>query len=68
MDELKEKFLNLTFEEFKQICILSGTDYNYNNYSKNINLILLKKISKPLLNNTYPKIKIEKFLNTLINK
>ena len=37
------------------------------NYSKNINLILLKKISKPLLNNTYPKIKIEKFLNTLIN-
>ena len=30
--------LKLTFEEFKQICILSGTDYNYNNYSKNINL------------------------------
>ena len=38
------------------------------NYSKNINLILLKKISKPLLNNTYSKTKIEKFLNTLINE
>ena len=38
------------------------------NYSKNINLILLKKISKPLLNNAYPKVKIEKFLNTLIDK
>ena len=31
-------------------------------------VILLKKISKPLLNNTYPKNKIEKFLNTLIDK
>ena len=38
------------------------------NYSKNINIILLKRVSKPLLNNTYPKIKIEKFLNTLIDK
>ncbi len=38
------------------------------NYSKNINIILLKRVSKPLLNNAYPKIKIEKFLNTLINK
>lgn len=24
------KDLNFTFEEFKEICILSGTDYNYN--------------------------------------
>jgi len=29
--------LDLSFEEFKQICILSGTDYNYNS-TKNINL------------------------------
>ena len=29
--------LNLTFNEFKEICILSGTDYNYNS-SKDLNL------------------------------
>jgi flap endonuclease-1 len=29
--------LNLTFNEFKQICVVSGTDYNYNS-SKNLNL------------------------------
>lgn len=33
--------LNLTFEEFKNICILSGTDYNYNN-RKNLDLNLYK--------------------------
>jgi flap endonuclease-1 len=27
--------LNLTFKEFKEICILSGTDYNYNANNKN---------------------------------
>ena len=37
------------------------------NYSKNINLILLKKIAKPVLNNTYSKMKVEKFLGSLIN-
>ena len=31
------------------------------NHSKNINLILLKKIAKPVLNNTYSKMKVEKF-------
>lgn len=29
--------LNLTFKEFKEICVLSGTDYNYNS-NKNLNL------------------------------
>ena len=33
--------LNLTFEEFKNICILSGTDYNYNN-TKNLDINLYK--------------------------
>ncbi len=38
------------------------------NDSKDINLILLRKIAKPLLNNKYPKIKVKKFLSSLINK
>ena len=33
--------LDLTFEEFKNICVLSGTDYNYNN-TKNLDLNLYK--------------------------
>ena len=37
------------------------------NHSKNINLILLKKIAKPVLNNTYSQMKVEKFLGSLIN-
>ncbi len=37
------------------------------NNSKDINLILLKKISKPVLNNTYSQLKIKKFINSLIN-
>ena len=37
------------------------------NHSKNINLILLRKIAKPVLNNTYSQMKVEKFLGSLIN-
>lgn len=48
--------LDLSFEEFKQICILSGTDYNYNyNSTKNINLYNIldyfKKYKEYLKNN-----------------
>lgn len=32
--------LNLTFNEFKEICVVSGTDYNYNS-SKNLNLYMI---------------------------
>jgi len=28
------KDLNITFQEFKEICVLSGTDYNYNIYNR----------------------------------
>lgn len=38
------KSLNLTHEEFKEICILSGTDYNSNNIEFNINFIMKKYI------------------------
>ena len=38
------------------------------NNSKNINLILLKRIAKPVLNKTYSKIKVKKFLSSLIDK
>lgn len=38
------KRLNLTHEEFKEICILSGTDYNSNNIEFNINFIMKKYI------------------------
>ena len=37
------------------------------NNSKDINLILLKKIAKPVLNNTYSQFKIKKFVSSLIN-
>ena len=38
------------------------------NKNKNINLILLKKISKPVLKNTYSQIKVKNFISSLINK
>ncbi len=66
--ELKYNNLKKYFNKKKVKRILNFMTKDKKNYSENINLILLKKISKPLLNNTYPKIKIEKFLNTLINK
>ena len=37
------------------------------NNSKDINLILLQKIAKPVLNNTYSQFKIKKFISSLIN-
>ena len=66
--ELKYDNLKKYFNKKSVKTIVNFMARDKKNYSKNINLILLKKISKPLLNNTYPKIKIEKFLNTLINK
>lgn len=44
--DLKEilNCLNLTYDEFKDICILSGTDYNSNNIEFNINFIMTKYI------------------------
>ena len=38
------------------------------NNSEDINLILLKKIAKPVLNCRYSKNKIKKFLSSLIDK
>tara|TARA_B100000886_G_scaffold264259_1_gene188774 strand:- start:1822 stop:2916 length:1095 start_codon:yes stop_codon:yes gene_type:complete len=38
------------------------------NNSEDINLILLKRIAKPVLNNRYSQIKIKKFLSSLIDK
>ena len=66
--ELKYDNLKKYFNKKSVKTIVNFMARDKKNYSKNINLILLKKVSKPLLNNTYPKIKIEKFLNTLINK
>ena len=37
------------------------------NNSKDINLILLKKIAKPVLNNRYSQIRLKKFLSSLID-
>ncbi len=37
------------------------------NYGKSINLVLLRKIAKPVLNNTYSQIKVKKFLSSLID-
>ena len=66
--ELKYDNLKKYFNKKSVKTIANFMAKDKKNYSKNINLILLKRVSKPLLNNTYPKIKIEKFLNTLINK
>ena len=66
--ELKYDNLKKYFNKKSIKTIVNFMARDKKNYSKNINLILLKKVSKPLLNNTYPKIKIEKFLNTLIYK
>ncbi len=66
--ELKYHNLKKYFNKKSIKTIVNFMARDKKNYSKNINLILLKRVSKPLLNNTYPKIKIEKFLNTLINK
>ena len=68
IEELKYNNLKKYFNKKSVKKISNFMTKDKKNYSKNINLILLKKISKPILNNTYPKIKIEKFLNTLINK
>ncbi len=38
------------------------------NNSKEINLILLRKIAKPVLNNTYSQTRVKKFLSSLIDK
>ena len=37
------------------------------NYGKSINLVLLRKIAKPVLNNTYSQMKVKKFLSSLID-
>ena len=66
--ELKYDNLKKYFNKKSVKTIVNFMARDKKNYSKNINLILLKRVSKPLLNNTYPKIKIEKFLNTLIYK
>ncbi len=68
IEELKYNNLKKYFNKKSVKKISNFMTKDKKNYSKNINLILLKKISKPLLNNAYPKVKIENFLNTLIDK
>ena len=68
IEELKYNNLKKYFNKKSVKKISNFMTKDKKNYSKNINLILLKKISKPLLNNAYPRVRIEKFLNTLINR
>ena len=65
--ELKYNNLKNYFNKNNINKILSFMIKDKKNHSKNINLILLKKIAKPVLNNTYSKMKVEKFLGSLIN-
>ena len=67
LGELKYNNLKLFFKKnIKRILDFMIKDKKNN--SKNINLILLKRIAKPVLNKTYSKIKVKKFLSSLIDK
>ena len=68
LGELKYNNLKLFFKKKNIKKILDFMIKDKKNDSKNINLILLKRIAKPVLNNTYSKIKLKKFLSSLIDK
>ena len=62
-DNFKTYFKKSTINKISEFMIKDKKNNN-----ENINLILLKKIANPILNNRYSKIKIKKFLSTLIYK
>ena len=68
LGELKYNNLKLFFKKKNIKRILNFMIKDKKNNSKNINLILLKKIARPVLNKTYSKIKVKKFLSSLIDK
>ena len=66
--ELKYDNLNKYFKRKNLNTILEYMMKDKKNKDKNINLILLKKISKPVLKNTYSQIKVKNFIGSLINE
>ena len=66
--ELKYNNLRNYFNKNSINKILNFMIKDKKNHSKNINLILLRKIAKPVLNNTYSQMRVKKFLGSLINK
>ena len=66
--ELKYDNFNKYFKKKNSKTITDFMMKDKKNKDKNINLILLKKISKPVLNNTYSQIKVKNFISSLINK
>ena len=67
LGELKYNNLNFYFKKNSVNKIVNFMMKDKKNNSKYINLILLKRIAKPVLNNRYPQIKVKKFLSSLIN-
>ena len=67
ISELKYNNLKFYFKKKNVDKILKFMKRDKKNNSKDINLILLKKIAKPVLNNTYSQFKIKKFISSLIN-
>ena len=68
LTELKYNNLKFYFKKSHVNKILHFMIKDKKNDSKDINLVLLKKIAKPVLNNRYSRIKIKKFLSLLIDK
>jgi len=66
--ELKYGNLKSYFKKNNITKILDFMIKDKKNINKNINLILLKRIAKPVLNNMYSHIKVENFLSSLIDK
>ncbi len=67
ISELKYNNLKFYFKKRNVDTILKFMKRDKKNNSKDINLILLQKIAKPVLNNTYSQFKIKKFISSLIN-
>ena len=67
ISELKYNNLKFYFKKRNVDTILKFMKRDKKNNSKDINLILLKKIAKPVLNNKYSQFKIKKFISSLIN-
>ena len=67
ISELKYNNLKFYFKKRNVDTILKFMKRDKKNNSKDINLILLKKIAKPVLNNTYSQFKIKKFISSLID-
>ena len=66
--ELKYNKLTKYFKKNSINKILNFMVKDKKNNNEDINLVLLKKIAKPVLNNRYSKQNVKKFLNLLINK